>query len=120
MDTVDLIFNVLLVFQVSLAIMSVAMFMMGCEMNYTIGELFSLSRSKAVLLPLVLAYLRRPLAPGLGMVCQYLVMPFMAYVIGLLLLTDQVRQTPLSQVLVAFHAISVVFAWLPVIFALSP
>ena len=90
MDTVDLIINFLLIFQVTLAIMSVAMFMMGCEMNYTIGEHFKLSWSKSLLIPLVLAYLRRPLAPGLGMACQYLVMPFMAYIIGLLLLTDQV------------------------------
>lgn len=54
--------------------MAVAMFMMGCEMD----------------LQIVVAYLRRPLAPALGMVCQYVFMPLVAYAIGLLLLSNQV------------------------------
>jgi len=39
---------------------------------------------------IVFSYLRRPVAPALGMVCQYLFMPLMAYIIGLLMLKDAV------------------------------
>jgi len=63
------------VFQrVGFLIMAVAMFMMGCEMDATA----------------VIAYLRRPLAPALGMICQYLLMPMAAYLVGLLLLREHV------------------------------
>ena len=51
-----------------------AMLLMGCELKFDI----------------VRAYLRRPLAPVAGMVCQYLLMPVMAYLIGLVLMPDNV------------------------------
>lgn len=51
-----------------------AMLLMGCELKFEV----------------VRAYLRRPLAPVAGMVCQYLLMPVMAYLIGLVMMPDNV------------------------------
>jgi len=63
------------VFQkVGFVILAVAMFMMGCEIEAAA----------------VMAYLRQPLAPALGMVCQYVLMPLSAYLVGLLLLREHV------------------------------
>ena len=67
-----------LIAQIFQRVMSVflafAMLLMGCELKFEV----------------VRAYLRRPLAPVAGMVCQYLLMPVMAYLIGLVLMPDNV------------------------------
>ena len=44
----------------------------------------------------VRSYLKRPLAPVAGMVCQYLLMPVMAYLIGLLMMQENVWARYLS------------------------
>ena len=49
-----------------------AMLLMGCELKFAV----------------VRGYLRRPLAPFAGMVCQYGFMPAMAFLIGLALMPD--------------------------------
>ena len=50
-----------------------AMLLMGCELEWAV----------------VRSYLARPLAPAAGMFCQFVVMPVMAYLVGLLLLSDR-------------------------------
>lgn len=50
------------------------MFLLGCELNFEI----------------VKSYLSRPLAPAAGLVCQYVCMPAMAYVLGYIFMRDNV------------------------------
>ena len=53
-------------------LLAFAMLLMGCELKFAV----------------VRGYLRRPLAPCAGMVCQYCFMPAMAFLIGLALMPD--------------------------------
>ena len=63
------------IFQRVMAVfLAFAMLLMGCELKFDV----------------VRSYLRRPLAPAAGMVCQYLLMPVMAFLIGLVLMPDNV------------------------------
>ena len=61
-----------------------AMLLMGCELQ----------------LEVVRSYLVRPLAPAAGMVCQYVFMPVMAYLVGLLLLSDRLVMARYGLILV--------------------
>ena len=60
--------------RVMMVFVGFAMLLMGCELNFDI----------------VRGYLRRPLAPFGGMFCQYVIMPVMAYLIGLLMMPDRI------------------------------
>ena len=65
--------TVAIIFQrIMTAFLAFAMLLMGCELKFEI----------------VKSYLVRPLAPAAGMLCQYVCMPIMAYVIGYLLLRE--------------------------------
>ena len=68
-NTIALVFQRIMT--VSLAF---AMLLMGCELKFEI----------------VKSYLMRPLAPVAGMVCQYICMPVMAYLIGYIFLSDNI------------------------------
>ena len=68
-NTIALVFQRIMT--VSLAF---AMLLMGCELKFEI----------------VKSYLMRPLAPLAGMVCQYICMPVMAYLIGYIFLSDNI------------------------------
>ena len=55
-------------------VMALAMLLMGCELKFEI----------------VREYLKRPLAPIAGMICQYLFMPAMAYLLGYLIIPNKI------------------------------
>ena len=61
-----------------------AMLLMGCELDREV----------------VKSYLLRPLAPAAGMACQYIFMPVMAYLVGLILLSDRLVMARYGLILV--------------------
>ena len=77
--------TIALVFQRIMAVcLAFAMLLMGCELDWEV----------------VKSYLLRPLAPAAGMACQYLFMPVMAYLVGLVLLSDRLVMARYGLILV--------------------